>query len=73
MKNMKQTIAELSNELFMLKKELHETKCSEGQAWDLVADVAVTYENREKRPNELLLVAHNIHAIWRQRHPVEAI
>lgn len=68
MKNMRDQISDLRSEIFELRRELKEACQSSGIAWDLIADIAVTYETRKY---ELELVAHNITAVWREHHPKE--
>lgn len=62
-----QVITELRQEMFELKKELHEIRCSAGDAWDMIADLAVTFENRPQA--EIELTVKNIVTNYRLRHP----
>ena len=64
---MRMTISNLNQELFDLKKELHDLRYSAGDAWDMIADLAVTYENRPKE--ELEMTVKNIVTNYRLRHP----
>lgn len=65
--NKGQIIIELRKEIFELKQEVHDLSCSAGDAWDMIADLAVTFESRPKA--EIELTVKNIVTNYRLLHP----